>query len=67
MMGCVKVVELIGCSGKSFDDAVNEAFKRSSKTIRGITGMKVVGQSVKVENNKIKEYRVNLKVAFQVE
>lgn len=66
-MGCMKIVELIGCSGKSFDDAVNEAFNRARKTIRGITGMKVVGQSVKVENNKIREYRVNLKVSFKVE
>ncbi|MBM3200049.1 dodecin domain-containing protein [Candidatus Woesearchaeota archaeon] len=66
-MSCAKVVELIGCSNKSFDDATNEAFNRAKKTIRGITGMKVVGQSVKIENNKIKEYRVNLKLSFGVE
>lgn len=66
-MSCIKVVELIGCSGKSFDDAVKEAFDRAKKTIRNITGIKVTGQNIKVENNRIKEYRVNLKVAFEVE
>lgn len=66
-MSCIKVVELIGCSDKCFDDAIREAFGRAKKTLRNITGMKVIGQNIKVEDNKIKEYRVNVKVAFEIE
>ena len=66
-MPCIKVIELIGCSGDSFEGAVKEAFEKAKKTVRNITGMKVISQNVKVENNKIKEYRVDVKVAFEVE
>lgn len=64
---CVKIVELIGCSSKSFEDAIADGVKRAGKTIRGITGVDVVGQTAVVENDKIVEYRVNMKVAFKVE
>jgi hypothetical protein len=66
-MPVVKVVELIGTSDKSFDYAIQEAVNRASKTIRGITGLDVIGQKVVIEDNKIKEYRVVLKVAFSLE
>jgi len=64
---CIKIVELIGNSPKSFEDAIADGIKRSSKTIRGITGVDVIGQTAVVEDNKIVEYRVNMKVAFKVE
>lgn len=66
-MACIKIVELIGCSGDSFEGAVKEAFEKAKKTVRNITGIKVVGQNVKIKNNEIKEYRVNVKVAFEIE
>ncbi len=40
----VKVVELIGVSSSSFEDAVQQAVKRSSKTVKHNTGVDVVGQ-----------------------
>ncbi len=64
---CVKIVELIGCSSKSFEDAISDGVKRAGKTIRGITGVDVIGQTARVEDNKIVEYHVNMKVAFKVE
>jgi len=63
----VKVIELIGISEKSFEDALNEGLQRACQTIRGVTGIDVVGQSVVVKEGKIIEYRVNLKVAFVLE
>lgn len=63
----VKVIELIGVSSKSFEDAVNTAVERASKTIKNITGIDVLGQSVKVKDGKVAEYRVNLKMAFVIE
>lgn len=52
---------------KSFEDAIQEALNRTHETIRGITGVDVLGQTAVVENGKIKEFRVNLKVAFKIE
>jgi flavin-binding protein dodecin len=64
---CIKIVELIGNSPKSFEDAVADGVKRAGQTIRGISGVDVIGQTAVVEDNKIVEYRVNMKVAFKVE
>ncbi len=62
----VKIIELIGVSPKSFDDAVVQAVKRASKTVKHITGVDVLGQSAKVEGGKVAEFRTHLKIAFVV-
>jgi hypothetical protein len=62
-----KVVELIGSSPKSFEDAAQVAIQRAARTIRGITGAKVEGMSAKIENGKVVEYRATVKLAFAVE
>jgi len=62
-----RVTEIIAGSAKSFDDAVKAGFARASKTLRGITGMRVVEFRVAVENAKIVEYRVRLEVIFLLE
>ncbi|MBI5583792.1 MAG: dodecin domain-containing protein [Deltaproteobacteria bacterium] len=62
-----RVTEIIGASPKSFEDAVNNGFKRAIKTLRGITGMRIVEQRVAVEGNKIAEYRVRMEVIFLLE
>lgn len=64
--GAIKVVEIIGISPKSFDDAVAQAIKKASKTVKGITGVEVVKHSAKVENGKIVQYKANVKLAFTV-
>ena len=66
-MTVLKVVELIGTSNKSFDDAIAQVAKRASKTVRGIRGVHVIDQKVHCEDGKIKEYRAVCKVAFVVE
>jgi len=66
-MSAAKIIEVMGASEKSFEDATQEAIKRMSKTVRNITGAKVISHNVKINDGKIKEYRVNLKVAFVVE
>jgi len=63
----VKIVELIGTSPKSFEDAISSAIKRASKTIRGISGVDVVGQTAVVKDGKVTEFRMNMKIAFSVE
>jgi flavin-binding protein dodecin len=62
-----RVTEIIAGSPKGFDDAVKVGFARASKTLRGITGLRVVEFRVSVENTKIIEYRVRLEVIFVLE
>ena len=62
-----KVVELIGNSKNSFEDAVQAALTDASKTIRHISGAEVIRTSVKCEEGRIIEYRVDLRVAFGIE
>ena len=66
-MTVVKVIEVIGASEKSWEDAVREALERASKTIRNIRGIDVKGLKAVVRENKIVEYRAHLKIAFVVE
>jgi flavin-binding protein dodecin len=62
-----RVTEVIAGSQKSFDDAIQQGFKRASKTLRGITGMRVLEFRISVENDKILEYRVRMEVIFVLE
>ena len=63
-MSIAKVTEIIASSDKSFDDAVEKGVKRASKTLKGVTSAWVQDQQVVVQDGKITEYRVNLKVTF---
>ena len=62
-----KVIELIGNSKTSFEDAVQNALTDASQTIRHISGADVIKTSVKCEEGRIIEYRVDLRVAFGIE
>jgi dodecin len=62
-----RVTEIIAASPKSFEDAIQSGFKRASKTLRGITGLRVIEQRVAIENNKVLEYRVRMEVIFLLE
>ena len=62
-----RVTEIIAASPIGFDEAIKAGFERSNRTLRGITGLRVLEQRVSVEDNKIKEYRVRLEVIFVLE
>ena len=66
-MSIAKVTEVISSSTKSFDDAVEQGIARASKTLKGITGAWVADQKVTVNNGKISDYRVVLKITFVLE
>ncbi len=66
-MPVARVTEIIAGSKESFDDAVKVGFERASKTLRGITGIKVKEMKASVEKNKIAEYRVKMDVIFLLE
>ncbi|MGF1643744.1 MAG: dodecin family protein [Thiotrichales bacterium] len=63
-MSVAKVIEISSSSNKSFDDAVSEGIRRASKTIEHIKNAWVGDQSVCVQDGKITEYRVRLKLTF---
>jgi flavin-binding protein dodecin len=66
--GVVKVVELVGSSSSSFSDAVRNAVRVASKTIRNIRGVDVLSSSADVDNDgNLVNYKVNCKIAFLVE
>lgn len=62
-----RVTDIIAGSPKSFEDAIQAGFARATKTLRGITGMRVLEQRVAVEDGKIVEYRVRMEVIFVLE
>ncbi|HAO47039.1 MAG TPA: dodecin family protein [Ferruginibacter sp.] len=65
-MAIVKVIEVIATSTKSFDDAVKQAVKEVSKTIRNIDSVWIKDQKVHVKDGKISTYGVVCKVSFRV-
>jgi len=66
-MSVAKVIELIAESPKSWEDATNEALQEASKTVRGIRSIWISNMQALVENDKIRSYRVNAKITFEVE
>jgi len=62
-----RVTEIIAASPNSFDEAIKIGFERATKTLRGITGLKVVEFKIAVEDAKIIEYRVRMEVIFILE
>ncbi len=63
-MSVAKVTEITATSTKSFDDAIEEGVKRASKTLDGITGAWIQDTKVDIEDGKITNYRVNMKLTF---
>jgi hypothetical protein len=61
-----KVNEVIGSSPESFEDAARTVLERANRTLRGITGIEVVEKRVKVKGGRIDEYRVRLRLIFDM-
>jgi len=66
-MAVAKVVEINAASEKSFEDAIGQGLAKASETVRNIRGAWVKEQQVTVDDGKISEYRVDLKVSFVLE
>ena len=63
-MSVARVTEIKATSKNSFKDAVEEGVKRACKTLSNVTGAWVQDQEVVIDDGKISEYRVALKVTF---
>jgi flavin-binding protein dodecin len=64
--GAVKVIEIIGISSKSFEDAIHQALDKASKSVKGISGFEVTKHMASVTDDKITHYKVVVKFAFPV-
>ena len=65
-MSVLKVIEVLGNSKVSFEDAVKNVIKEASKSVKNIESVYVKHMYVEVKNNSITEYRVNTKVTFKI-
>ena len=63
-MSVAKVTEIISSSKKSFDDAVEVGVKRACESLDNVCSAWVSDFKVDIDDGKIKEYRVVLKVTF---
>jgi flavin-binding protein dodecin len=65
-MAVLKVIEVLGSSTVSFEEAVKNVVKEVSKTVKNIKSVYVKDMQVTVSDNQISEYRVNAKVCFGI-
>ncbi len=65
-MSVLKVIELMGNSTISFEDAVQNVVNEASKTVKNIQSVYVKHMQVKVNGNKISEYRITAKITFGI-
>jgi dodecin len=64
-MAVVKIIELIGTSTKSSDDAVQQALKEASSSLRNIKAVDVV--STGLRGDDLNEWRAHVRIAFLIE
>ena len=65
-MAVLKVIEVLSNSSKSWEDATKKAVKEASKTVNNIKSVYVKDQSAVVSDGEVVEFRVNLKLTFEV-
>ncbi|HJR34032.1 MAG TPA: dodecin family protein [Gemmatimonadales bacterium] len=66
-MSVAKVTEITATSTKSFEDAIQSGISRATKTLKNVRGAWISEQKIEIENNKISNYRVDMKVTFVLE
>lgn len=65
-MPVLKVIEVLANSTKSWEDATNKAVEHAAKSVRDIRSVYVQEQSASVKDGKVADYRVNVKITFEV-
>lgn len=65
-MAVLKVIEVLANSDKSWEDAAKKALAQASKSVNNIRSIYINEQSASVKNGEIEDYRVNVKITFEV-
>lgn len=66
-MSILKVIEILANSGKSWEDATQKAVAQASETVKNIKSVYVKEQSATVKDGKLDQFRVNVKITFEVD
>lgn len=66
-MSVLKVIEVLSNSEKSWEDAARKAVAQAAKSVKNIRSVYVQDQSASVVNGNITEFRVNVKITFEIE
>ncbi|KAB7529248.1 dodecin domain-containing protein [Flagellimonas olearia] len=65
-MAVLKVIEVLANSDKGWEDAAKNALEQASKSVKNIRSIYINEQSATVKDGKIDDYRVNVKITFEV-
>jgi flavin-binding protein dodecin len=65
-MAVLKVIEVLANSDKSWEEATKKAVKHASKSVKNIRSVYIQDQSASVSNGEVTEFRVNVKITFEV-
>ena len=63
-MSVAKNIEITSTSAQSFEDAINKGISKACKTISNVKGAWIKEQKIKIDNNKVSEYRVDMIITF---
>jgi dodecin len=66
-MAVLKVIEVLSSSDTSWEDATKKAVAKASKSVKHIRSVYVQDQSAAVKDGAVSEFRVNLKITFELE
>lgn len=62
-----KVLQIVGSSSKSTDDAIQQAVSKASDSVRNLDWFEVVETRGHIENNQVAHYQVKLNIGFRLE
>lgn len=65
-MAILKVIEVLSNSKESWEDATKKAVKQAAKSVNNIRSVYVQDQSAIVDGDSVTEFRVNIKITFEV-
>jgi hypothetical protein len=60
-----KIIEIVGTSTKSWEDAAKSALETTAKSLEDLRVAEVVKQDVTIENGKVSAYRIRLSISFK--
>jgi dodecin len=66
-MAVLKVIEVLSSSELSWEDATRKAVDQAAKSLKNIRSVYVQDQSASIKDGKVSEFRVNLKLTFEIE
>ncbi len=66
-MSVARVTEITSSSPKSFEDAIQQGIDRACQTLKNLKGAWIQDQTVTIDDGRVSEYRVNMKVTFVLE